>query len=184
MSMHDFRFLFFLYAYPPTYGTAAKRNFRISEYIKGRVSLTRIFTASKQTADDAQSSVETISSLDYRAVLRSSARDAAVPEHRKRSAFAQFFVRLINTFPINLLAGEGGLIYFIQLLRKGSKSIRQNHITHLYSSYRPFVDHYAAYWLKKRHPNVYWIADFRDLMIDPHYHHIFFENKNLIFEKN
>ncbi len=176
--MHDLRFLFLLYAYPPDYGTAAKRNFRIAEYLKNRVGLTRIFTAARQAHDDHQAHIETISPLDYRSVLRRSTRDAAVPEHRKHSAFAQFFIRLINTFPINIIAGEGGLMYFLKVLRRGSRTIRQNNITHIYSSYRPFADHYAAYWLKKKHPQVHWIADFRDLIIDPHYRHIFFEKKH------
>ena len=86
----------------------------------------------------------------------------------------QAMIRLINTFPLNILLGEGGMFYFLALVRKGQRSIDENKITHIYSSYRPFVDHYAAYILKKRNPQLYWIADFRDLIIDPHYNHILF----------
>ena len=86
----------------------------------------------------------------------------------------QSMIRLVNTFPINILLGEGGLFYYLTLVRKGQRAINENKITHLYSSFRPFVDHYAAYTLKKRNPDIYWIADFRDLIIDPHYGHILF----------
>ena len=75
------------------------------------------------------------------------------------------------------------MIYFIQLLREGRKAIKTEGITHLYSSYRPFADHYAAYWLKTKYPHVYWIADFRDLIIDPHYGHILFAESHQPFFK-
>jgi len=38
--------------------------------------------------------------------------------------------------------------------------------------------------LKKKHPDVFWIADFRDLIIDPHYNHILFAgNHHTFFRK-
>ena len=92
-------------------------------------------------------------------------------------------IRLINSFPMNIIAGEGGLIYFIHAIRKGGKVIRNENISHLYSSYRPFTDHYVAYWLKRRHPQLVWIADFRDLVIDPHYNHILFPKNHHSFYK-
>ncbi len=107
-----------------------------------------------------------------------------MPEGKKESKGMQSLIRLINTFPLNILIGEGGIIYFLSLLRKGRKAIRENKITHLYSSYRPFTDHYAAYILKKRNPHLYWIADFRDLVIDPHYNHLYFPKIHQPFLKN
>jgi glycosyltransferase involved in cell wall biosynthesis len=81
---------------------------------------------------------------------------------------------LINTFPINLILGEGGLFYIIRLARRGERIIRSERITALYSSYRPMADHAAAWWLKRRHPGLTWIADFRDLPVDPHTRHVLF----------
>ncbi len=123
----------------------------------------------------------TIAAFDYRNILRRNTKDGALPENVKQHAAAQWMIRLINSFPFNIVAGEGGLIYFYNLLRKGSKSIREEHITHLYSSYRPFADHYAAFLLKKKHPHIFWIADFRDLIIDPHYNHILFAGNHQTF---
>ncbi len=95
----------------------------------------------------------------------------------------QMGIRLINTFPLNLVIGEGGLIYLNTLIKNAGKAIKENNITHIYSSYRPFADHYAAYKLKKRNPELVWIADFRDLIIDPHYNHIFFKSGHHRFFK-
>ena len=169
------RFLFFLYYYPPAMGTAAKRNFRIADAIAGKVSSAIIFTSSVLPGNfllPANTVIRTIRAYDYRSLLRSKTKDGAIPETIKSNAPTQWAVRMINSFPLNIILGEGGLIYFLNLLRQGRRAIKEDHITHLYSSYRPFADHYAAYWLKKRNPQVIWIADFRDLMIDPHYMHI------------
>lgn len=177
-------FLFFLYYYPPVPGTAAKRNGRISKAISDKVQGAHIFTAS-QIPDDqlvqGNSKVTTIAALDYRNILRRNTRDGALPEYVKQHGAAQWLIKLINSFPFNIVAGEGGLIYFYNLLRKGGKAIREEQITHLYSSYRPFADHYAAFLLKKKHPHIYWIADFRDLIIDPHYNHILFAGNHQTF---
>lgn len=181
------KFLFFLYYYPPVPGTAAKRNGRISKAIIEKIQSAHIFTASQMPDDQLiqeNSKVTTIAAFDYRNVLRRKTKDGALPENVKQHAAAQWMIRLINSFPFNVVAGEGGLIYFFNLLRKGSKAIRDEQITHLYSSYRPFADHYAAFLLKKKHPEVYWIADFRDLVIDPHYNHILFPgNHHTFFSK-
>jgi glycosyltransferase involved in cell wall biosynthesis len=52
--------------------------------------------------------------------------------------------------------------------------IRDERITLLYSSYRPMADHAVAWWLKRRYPGLTWIADFRDLPVDPHTRHVLF----------
>jgi len=112
--------------------------------------------------------------LDYRSFFGSDQQGGAVRESVKRNQLAQWLVRLVNTFPINILVGEGGLLYLWQLIRKGSRCIREDQVTHLYSSFRPMTDHLAAWYLKRRYPALCWIADFRDLPVDPHYRHVLF----------
>jgi glycosyltransferase involved in cell wall biosynthesis len=180
------RFLFFLYYYPPVSGTAAKRNARISSAIAARSESAIIYTATQEATTagvEGNIRIQHISAFDYRSLLRRKTKDGALPENVKKGVLAQMVIRLINTFPFNIIGGEGGLIYFLNLLSNGRRAIRDNAITHLYSSYRPFADHYAAYFLKKKYPHVYWVADFRDLIIDPHYNHIFFSRRHHSFFK-
>ena len=167
----QFKFLFFLYYYPPAYGTAPKRNHLISTAISRWAAFSKIFTASPGYTTGEE--VETISAFDYRTFLRKKTTDGALPEKKKKRKGFQSLVKLINVFPANIMIGEGGLLYFLSLVRKGTRTIRSQGITHIYSSFRPFTDHYAAYILKKRYPHLVWIADFRDLIIDPHYQHIY-----------
>ncbi len=184
--MTDFHFLFFSYYYPPALGTAARRNYRISAAISKRAATSHLFTSASGLRKDAQESdirIRTIPAIDYRSFLRRKTKDGALPESKKQNPWMQNVIRWINSYPLNILIGEGGLVYFLNLLRQGNRLIKNNQITHLYSSYRPFADHYAAYWLKKRNPQIFWIADFRDLMIDPHYNHIHFPKSHQAFFK-
>lgn len=156
-------------------GTAAKRNERISSALARRADFTKIFTATGNLDHNPEGvELERLKTYDYRFFLRRKTKDGALPEEKKQRGAIQAIVRLINTFPVNIIIGEGGFWYFRSLLKKAGKSIREEGITHIYSSYRPFTDHYAAYLLKRKYPHLVWIADFRDLIIDPHYRHIFF----------
>lgn len=175
-----------LYYFPPDPGTAAKRNFRIAKAIAQKAESVLVYTASQIPGGQASTSdvaVQRIKAFDYRALLRRRTRDGALPEETKSNILAQGLIRLINTFPINIIAGEGGLFYFFKLISRANSDIRRMGITHLYSSYRPFADHYAAYWLKRKNPELIWIADFRDLIIDPHYDHIYFPEAHHRFFK-
>ena len=176
-TLNSSRFLFFLYYYPPQASTASKRNQLISSEIQKRISFSKIFTSSHnkpESNDSGNNDVEYITTYDYRYFLKKKSKEGSLREEQKESKAMQFLVKFINTFPLSIIIGEGGLVYFLSMVRKGHRAIRENNITHIYSSFRPFADHYAAYILKRRNPELYWIADFRDLIIDPHYNHIFF----------
>jgi len=180
------RFLFILYFTPPAPGTAPKRNFRILQYLSKKVERSVLFTAKypgRPVTEIPGVDTDAVKAWDYRTFLRSKTRDGYLPEQKKSSSWKQWGIKLINTFPFSVVIGEGGLLYFIALVRKGNQVVRNEKITHLYSSFRPFTDHYVAYWLKKRNPQLTWIADFRDLIVDEHYQHIFFPKNHQSFFK-
>lgn len=186
MTVEESRILFLLYYFPPITGSAAGRNHRIACALGGKAASSVIFTSSEEVDTievPHNSQVQHINAVDYRRWLRKKTKDGALPESSKRNALAQWLIRLINTFPVNIIAGEGGLVYLVNVLTNGRRVIEENRITHLYSSYRPFTDHFAAWWLKKWYPHLVWIADFRDLIIDPHYQHILFSKKQEAYFK-
>ncbi|HJW29721.1 MAG TPA: hypothetical protein VJ508_10845, partial [Saprospiraceae bacterium] len=157
-------------------GSAPKRNYRIATALAADASSADIFTADVHASAPYLASntfLHIIPAADYRKLLRSGTRDGALPEKKKSNSLVQALVKLINTYPFSILLGEGGWLYYKALVRNGKNIIEEKKITHLYSSFRPFVDHFAAYQLKKKFPHLFWIADFRDLIIDPHYRHIY-----------
>lgn len=75
--------------------------------------------------------------------------------------------RLLDSFPFNILLGDGGLWYIVKGYRQAKALIQKEGISHLYSSFRPLSDHFLAYLLARRFPHLIWIADFRDVPVDP-----------------
>lgn len=75
--------------------------------------------------------------------------------------------RISDSFPFNLFLDDGGLIYIWRAYLKACQLIQQESIQYIFSSFRPAADHVVAYLLKRKFPQLIWIADFRDLPVDP-----------------
>lgn len=74
---------------------------------------------------------------------------------------------LRQSFPFVFLTDDGGYFYRRAAFRIGGDIIEAKQIGVIFSSFRPWSDHLVARRLKKRHPGLRWIADFRDLPVDP-----------------
>ncbi len=168
------RFLFLLYHYPPPLGISTNRNYRIASEISKKADFSLIFTSSNAKSNDL-ALIQIIPTFDYRQLVKKKNKSGSISDKNKKSVWFQRMIKLMNTFPFSILISEGGPVYLVNVVLKGSKAIRKNHITHLYSSFRPFADHFAAFILKGMYPEVYWIADFRDLPVDPFFNHIYFK---------
>jgi len=166
------RLLAFLYIFPPKQGTAAIRNYNQFRELSESFEHSYLFTNALNIAALDNVNATSVSSLDYRKFLKSDGTGQS--EKTKNNWLSQFLIKLINTFPVNIILGEGGGYYLIKSYYKAKKLINSENITHIYSSYRPFVDHYIAYKLKQKYKDLIWIADFRDLIVDPHYDQQFF----------
>jgi len=109
-----------------------------------------------------------IPTRDIRSFYSQSSENSTYPSQRKKeSTVYRFLIKLYHSFPIVFFFGDGGRTYIRAGIRAASSLIEKEGITHLLSSFRPWADHIIAYRLKKRFPNLVWIADFRDLPVDP-----------------
>ncbi len=104
---------------------------------------------------------------------RRSSKPPLLSASARRRHSVQFLQRLLNSFPFNLLIGDGGAYYIYRGYRAGCRLVQEQGITHLFSSYRPYADHAIAYLLKRRFPHLVWMADFRDLQVNPVLQHSF-----------
>lgn len=93
---------------------------------------------------------------------------------KKKHPLKRWLIKLIDSFPLNILINDGGLIYQLLAYQRAKKIVEEEQITHIFSSFKPYADHIVAYWLKRRYPHLCWIADFRDVQVDPN-------RKNVIF---
>lgn len=160
------------YYFPPMGTVAFLRNYHIAKYLSRHFNSSHLITiknVSIPLKDEIQNNFiqeHRVFNYDYRNLgnlLSSKNNDIRNKTNSKSSSWKVKFVRnILDSFPTNTLFGEGGLFYIINGTIKGIKLIRNNNITHLYSSFRPIADHIIAYNLKGIFPRLNWVADFRD----------------------
>ena len=75
--------------------------------------------------------------------------------------------RLRQSFPFVLLTDDGGPHFRRAAFRLACQLIEKERVTTILTSFRPWSDHLIAKRLKKKFPHLHWIADFRDLPVDP-----------------
>lgn len=170
--------LFIAYYFPPMQSIGVWRNYFLAreaskEFDKVFVSVKRLNNAefaNNGRADNFQ--IIQNPAPDYRYFLGNKEK-VGFSEGVKRSWFSKFFIRLINSFPFNIILGEGGFVYLIASVINISRLTRRHHIGFIYSSFRPMTDHAVAYCLKRMNKKLIWTADFRDLPFDPLYKQYF-----------
>ena len=172
------RLLCLLYYFPPIKSIAVNRNWGVVRHLQPYFDDVFVFTTQNnqllpQEARDTEGvKIFEIYTFDYRTLtawLRPNRSEMHHDEGAKSNPIVRFSIRLLDSFPFNLLFHEGGLLYSLIGFWRAATLIRREKITHIYSSFRPMSDHFTAHLLKIAFPKLVWIADFRDLHIDPLY---------------
>jgi hypothetical protein len=162
------------YYCPPVKAVGAVRVANLYRHARDYFNQVYMLTTSNQTifqqeeASFPYESVDYIPTLDFRRILSFFRKNVTYfSSQKKKHPIKKFIIRLIDSFPLNLLIGDGGLLYILAGYRKAANLVKKEGITHIFSSFRPYSDHAIAYLLKRRFPHLYWIADFRDVQVDP-----------------
>jgi glycosyltransferase involved in cell wall biosynthesis len=172
------RLLCLLYYFPPIKSIAVNRNWGVIRHLQPYFSDIFVFTTQnnrllpQEVRDTEGVYISEMPTFDYRTLtawLRPNRAEMHHNEGAKSNPIVRFAIRLLDSFPFNLLFHEGGIIYSFIGFWRAAQLIRKEKITHIYSSFRPMSDHFTAHLLKILFPNLVWIADFRDLHIDPLY---------------
>ena len=168
------------YYYPPIRSAAVTRNYYFSlEFAKSFKKVFLLTTSNRNILKQEKLpvpdniTVSNCATIDYRTILARTIGQNHIAENKKGNKVMQLFIKLQKTLPFNLFFGEGSVIYIISAYQEAKKIIRQHGITHMYSSFGPYADHIIAYIIKRRFPKIRWIADFRDLQIEPIYNNTF-----------
>ena len=165
------------YYFPPLLSTAVIRNYHIACTFASLCDHVHVLTSDNHTRFPNQErplpnnlDVHSIYTLDYRRLLANDGKsDSHKPMAKKSSSFFQWMLKVQKSYPFNLLIGEGNIIYIYRAYYKARKLIDHGGVTQIYSSYRPLADHIVAYLLKRKYPHLKWVADYRDLHIEPIY---------------
>jgi len=153
-------------------GTVAfLRNYHIAKYLSKTFDSTEVITIKnisiplKDSIKNDFAKVHRVLNFDYRNFgnLISSNTELRNKTNAKSNSLKVRIIRkLFDSFPLNTIIGEGGLLYIINGTIRGIKLVKRRKITHIYSSFRPIADHVIAYNLKRIFPRLNWTADFRD----------------------
>ncbi len=128
----------------------------------------------------AHVSTYAVKTKDFRSIIT---KNNHIPESRKSSWIVRFVLKLKKTLPFHFWVGEGGPVYIRSAFNKAVELINKHEISHIYSSFMPYADHKIASRLKRKFPHLIWIADFRDLQVEPIYKNIFIPKINLRIER-
>jgi len=85
----------------------------------------------------------------------------------KQQPLVRGLLRLRQAYPFLYLTDDGGPAYRKKAFAQAMELVESQGIKTIYSSFRPWTDHLVARRLKKKFPQLRWVADFRDLPVDP-----------------
>jgi hypothetical protein len=173
--------LILAYFYPPIKSIAVLRSHYFSQFVAPYFNGIHVVTTSNRGRLPTENmpvteglKIHEALTFDYRTLSTFRSRSSvSFQENTKSNPLVQFIIKLNKSFPTNLLWGEGGLIYIIHSFFIAAKLIRTYQIRTVYSSFSPYSDHIVARILKFFFPKLIWIADFRDLHVEPHYDIVF-----------
>jgi hypothetical protein len=181
LPVNQDRFLFIHYHYPPVRNSGVYRNYFLSGTLTDLTGTADLITSDLHRVSQREELPEHVNikrheifALDYRRMAawfggRQTNKGARFSETRKKSALIQWIIRVQRSFPFNILLAEGGIIYIFLAYIKACSIIRKEKPTVILSSFMPYADHMIAFLLKLTFPSVYWVADFRDLHVEPIY---------------
>jgi hypothetical protein len=165
--------LFVGYYYPPVKAIGTLRNLNVSQQLIENGYKLHILTTSNSIILDKEQltipsgvKIRKLPTFDYQ-TIRWLLGVFSQPSNRsseQKKTQPTFLSKLLNSFPFNLLLGEGGGIYIIAGIFWGIMRLKKT--DYIYSSFRPYSDHVIAWFLKTINPSLVWVADFRDIHVD------------------
>lgn len=160
--MVELKILYVAYFFPPTTAVAGRRFRHLAA--SNEAIYTQQFALTNEEKEVTIKGVNTISvgATDLRSLTIGRGATKAY-----KCWWYSFIPRLRQAYPFLLLTDDGGPQYRRKTYQKAIALIEKHGITTVFSSFRPWSDHLVARLLKKKFPNLYWIADFRDLPVDP-----------------
>lgn len=166
--------LMIAYKFPPMHNTSCVRTWALYSHFKEYFDKVVVISTSNrhilrnEAVEMEDAVVYDAPTYDYRTLLQgNTSKPSAVKNDVAHSKIGTIFQKLSASFPTLYIFGEGGVKYIRNAVTIGNELIERYGITHVFSTFTPYADHIIAYRFKKRFPELCWIADFRDLHIDP-----------------
>lgn len=151
-------------------GTGSIRSFSFSKAFSNVFAHVHVITSTQDQSTFPNVSLYDVGVASFKDKARN---DKIVTGENKTKWWYKGAIRLMKSFPTNLVFSEVNHVYVKKAISIAEEIIKRNEIKVIFSSFIPFGDHYIAYCLKKKYPDLKWIADYRDLYIEPLYQDVY-----------
>jgi hypothetical protein len=151
--------------FPPHAGAAARRLGHLAQVFAREGEVFVIRSGTEGPDDPAVTETFNLPTQDLRHL--SAGTGSTLDTGRKQQPLFRALLRLRQAYPFLYLTDDGGPAYRQKAFALAQELVRNHGVTTIYSSFRPWTDHLVARHLKKEFPELKWIADFRDLPVDP-----------------
>lgn len=158
--------LFITQRFAPYQGAAARRLAHLAEDFSRHADVYVIRAGREAEAPSYVEKIWHVDSYDARRYATGGKR-RPLPARVKEKMPMRQLLHLRQAFPFVHLLDDGGPGYRARATAIASELIETERVQTVLSSYQPWTDHLVARALKKRFPRLRWIADFRDLPVDP-----------------
>lgn len=153
--------------FPPHRGAAARRLAYLTRFFERTGGPVFVIRRGKAAEPEISEVTQTIS-LGGRDLRRLTGQEGkTLGAQTKKNPLIRWLLRLRQAYPFVYLTDDGGPAYRRAAFTAACEIIEREGIDTLFSSFRPWSDHLVARRLKKRYPHLRWVADFRDLPVDP-----------------
>lgn len=150
--------------FPPHPGAAARRLTWLARHFAETGPVHVIRKGKPGNELPAVTSTTSISGNDLRKL--SGRQGKTISAKQKESPLLQTLLKIRQAYPFVYLTDDGGVDYRKKAFAAACKIIGREGIATVFSSFRPWSDHLVAQQLKRKYPELKWIADFRDLPVD------------------
>ncbi|MEE9440067.1 MAG: hypothetical protein V3V14_13760 [Saprospiraceae bacterium] len=183
------------YYFPPLNSPAVIRNYKIASTFCDHFDQVHVLSSDNfkrfpqfKRSIPKNLNIHSVPTLDYRLVIanrskKEKKKGVHLTMNKKSNPIYQYLLRVQKSFPFNLILAEGNLYYILNAYSQAKKLIKNGKINTIYTSFGPYADHYVGYLLKRKYPDLKWIADFRDLQIEPIYKNVIWKGIQQKMEK-
>ena len=155
------KLLFIAQGFPPMVSMGSIRNYKLAnEYTKYFKQVFVITPQDKQswpedpTMETSQFSLFPVDSLCLHTFLGRFPKSLKFNSNYRHSFFADFFRKVVRSFPFNLFLNGGGLNYILNGYKMGKSLIEKENIKFVQTSYPPMTDHVIGWLLKRKYPHI------------------------------
>ena len=157
--------LYLTYAFPPSPYVGARRHTGLCQALSSQVDRLSIWTGNPHPdVNFPVYSVQYLRHFDVPRFIKPKPGYSAA--QGKPGKAVSWLIKLKNSIPFSIFLGLGGPWYVLQAYWKFNRIPKADKPDILITSFYPLSDLLAGYLIKRTHPQVRWVADFRDLPVD------------------